>query len=109
MAPQMIQQWLTILRKAVENRSYIISSHAMRRMGEREITISDLESCLMVGEFLEDQDHGENVKALFRGIDCKSQEVYTIVALAFPRPVIVTICRFRKDAWEDIGSFKKRV
>jgi hypothetical protein len=105
----MIQQWLVILRKAVENRSYIISSHATRRMGEREITVADLEACLTVGEFIEDQDHGENVKALLRGTDCKSQEFYTVVALAFPRPVIVTVCRFQKDAWEDMGPFKKRI
>jgi hypothetical protein len=58
----MIQQWLTILWKAVENKNYIISGHAMRRMGEREIVVADLESCLLVGEFIEDQDHGENIK-----------------------------------------------
>lgn len=109
MAPQMIRQWLVILRKAVENRNYIISGHAMRRMGEREITVADLESCFIVGEFIEDQGHGENVKALLKGLDCKNQEFYIVVALAFPKPVIVTVCRFQKDAWEDIGSFKKRI
>jgi hypothetical protein len=31
-----------------------------------------------------------------------------IVALRFPRPVIVTVCRFQDEAWEDLGPFKKR-
>lgn len=96
------------LRSAAKRRIYTISSHAFQRMGERAITEEDIEKCGLEGQVLEEQDHEGDVKLLVQGIDSEGEFFYMVVALAYPRPVIVTVCRFREEAWEDLGSTKKR-
>ncbi|MGE5586717.1 MAG: DUF4258 domain-containing protein [Clostridia bacterium] len=96
------------LRSAARQRSYVISRHAFQRMGERGITEEDIEKCVLKGQILEKQDHGGDVKLLVHGIDGEGEVFYVVVALACPCPVIVTVCRFRQDAWEDLGSRTKR-
>lgn len=107
--------WIVLLRKAAKERragkeeqGYIISQHAFRRMGERGIAEEDILRFALEGEVLETQDHGRDLKVLVQGVDGEGQGFYMVVALSFPRPVIVTVCRFREDAWEDLGPFKKR-
>jgi hypothetical protein len=107
--------WIVILRKAARERrdgqaarGYIISKHAFEMMGLRGIAEEDIMHCALEGEVLETQEHGRDFKVLVQGIDSEGQAFYMVVALSFPRPVIVTVCRFREDAWEDLGSFKKR-
>ncbi|TDA68586.1 MAG: DUF4258 domain-containing protein [Clostridia bacterium] len=101
--------WIVILRKAAKDRSYIISKHAHQRMGERDIAEQDVARCAARGEVLEIQDHGRDVKVLVRGVDSEGREFYVVAALRFPDPpVIVTVARFREEAWNDLGPFKKR-
>lgn len=100
--------WVVILREAAKRRTYIISGHARQRMGERDIAEEDLARCAAEGEVLEVQDHGRDVKVLVRGVDGEGCAFYIVAALAYPRPVIVTVCRFREEAWEDLGPFKRR-
>ncbi len=107
--------WIALLRKAARERNagnleegYIISRHALQRMGERGIAEEDITKCGLEGKVLETQDHGRDIKVLVQGVDSEGQDFYMVVALRFPRPVIVTVCRFRDEAWEDLGPFKKR-
>ncbi len=104
----MLERWLVILRKAVQDRSYLISSHAKDRMGMRDISVQDLENCALHGIFIGSQDHGQDLKALIQGVDEEGADFYMIVALRYPQPVIVTVCRFLEGAWDDLGSFKHR-
>ncbi|KKM11090.1 hypothetical protein SY88_10165 [Clostridiales bacterium PH28_bin88] len=107
--------WIALLRKAArerragnKERGYIISQHAFRRMGERGVAEEDITRCGLEGEVLENQDHGRDLKVLVQGVDAEGLDFYMVVALSFPRPVIVTVCRFQEEAWEDLGTFKKR-
>lgn len=96
------------LRSAASQRSYVISRHAFQRMGERGITEEDIERCGRAGQVLERQGHGGDVKLLVQGTDGEGEVFFMVVALAYPRPVIVTVCRFREDVWEDLGSSTMR-
>lgn len=100
--------WVVLLRKAAKERTYIISKHALQRMGERNIAEEDVNKCAAEGEVMEVQKHERDVKVLLSGVDADGKEFYLVVALRYPRPVIVTVCRFREEAWEDLGPFKKR-
>ncbi len=88
--------------------SYIISQHASQRMGERGIAEEDITKCALEGKLLETQDHDRDIKVLVQGVDSEDNEFYIVVALSYPRPVIVTVCRFREEAWDDLGRLKKR-
>ena len=104
----MLEKWLVILREAVPGHSYIISTHAKSRMGERSISVFDIDRCALQGTFIESQDHGRDPIALIQGVDEEGEKFYMAVALRYPRPVIVTVCRFLEEAWEDLGQFKQR-
>jgi len=103
-----VTPWIVILREAAKQRSYIISGHARQRMGERDVAEEDLARCAAEGKVLEVQDHGRDIKVLVQGVDGDGRAFYVVAALKYPRPVIVTVCRFREEAWEDLGPFKKR-
>jgi hypothetical protein len=78
-------------------------------MGERGIDEEDVEKCALLGNVLESQDHGKDIKLLLQSMDSEGQDFYMIVALRYSDPsIIVTVCRFRKDVWGDQGSFRQR-
>lgn len=60
--------WLVLLRKAVANSSYVVSQHALRRMGERAITIEDIEQCIRDGDCIGQEYHGRDPKVLIRDL-----------------------------------------
>jgi hypothetical protein len=104
----LLEAWLVILRKAVGDCSYIISGHARDRMGERSISVQDLEECALHGNFIESQDHGQDLKALIQWVDEEGVDFYMVLALRYPAPIVVTVCRFREEAWADTDFFKRR-
>lgn len=102
------EAWIELLKKNGRTRNYIISKHAFLRMGERDISDDDLQRCSLEGQFLEHQGHGQNVKVLLQGECNDGSTFFMVVALAYPRPVIVTVGRFSDGIWEDLGAMKKR-
>ncbi len=90
--------WVVLLRKAVRESKYIISDHALQRMGQRGITIEDVERCVIKGEVVGKQDHGGNVKWVLRERDEEGEIFFAVVALSRPRPVIVTVMRDHGDS-----------
>lgn len=91
-------RWVALLRQAVEDSNYSISDHALQRMGERGITVDDVEGCICEGEVVGKQDHGWHVKWLIRGHDEEDETFLTVVALSWPKPVIVTVMRDHEDS-----------
>jgi len=85
------------LRSAASQHSYLISQHAFQRMGERGITEEDVKRCALGGRIVGKQDHGGDVKLIVQGTDHDGEVFYMVVALAYPRPVVVTVCRSRQD------------
>lgn len=102
------EAWLELIRASGKGRNYIISRHAHIRMGERDISDDDLQRCLMEGQYLEHQDHGKDVKYLLQSQCDDGTNFYLVIAYREPRPVIVTVCRFVEEAWDDLGPMKKR-
>lgn len=101
--------WIAILRRAAENKSYVISRHAFARMGQNGISADEVEFCARTGEPIEVQFHGRDPKMLVQGVDDNGQQFYLVAALRYPEPpVIVTVCRFAGDAWNDLGRLKTR-
>lgn len=103
-----LEAWLNYLRAAGKGRDYIISKHAHIRMGERNVSDDDVQRCLLEGQYLEHQDHGRDIKYLLQSECGDGSTFYMVVASAQPRPVIVTVCRFRDEVWEDLGPMKRR-
>lgn len=99
--------WTVILRKAAQDRSYLISKHAHQRMGQRCVSEEELAKCLSQGVELETQDHGRDIKVLLQGTDSNGKGFYIVAALSYPRPVVVTVCRFRDEAWEELDLRKE--
>ena len=106
--PSWHEAWLELLKKTGRTRSYIISNHAFIRMGERDISDDDVQRCPLEGQYIEHQEHGQDLKVLLRGECDDGSTFYMVVALAFQRPVIVTVCRFKDEVWDDLGPMKKR-
>ena len=91
-------EWVVLLRKAIRDSKYIISDHALQRMGQRGITIEDVERCVIEGEVVGKQDHGGDVKWVLRERDEEGEIFFAVVALSRPRPVIVTVMRDHGDS-----------
>ena len=59
--------WIVFLRRAIRDSKYIVSEHALKRMGQRGITFEDIERCVIEGEVIDKQAHGKDVKWILRG------------------------------------------
>ena len=90
--------WVVLLRKSIGDSSYTISQHAFQRMGERGITIDDIERCALEGEFLRKQDHGEDIKVVMRGCDGNREPFLMGAALCWPNPRVITVMREGEDS-----------
>ncbi|MZP28411.1 DUF4258 domain-containing protein [Heliobacterium undosum] len=100
--------WIVLLRKAAEDVSYEISEHAANRMLERNVLPTDLQNCCATGQVIDEQRFGADVKVVLESRDRNGIPFYAVVALSFPQPTVVTVCRFRKDTWADIGYLARR-
>jgi hypothetical protein len=103
-----LEAWIVLLREIGRTRNYIISRHAFDRMGERDISEDDVHRCSLTGQYIEFQGHGRDLKILLQSECDDGSPFYMVIALAFPRPVIVTVCRFADGIWDDLGAMKKR-
>lgn len=52
--------WIVFLRRAIRDSKYIVSEHALERMGQRGITFEDIERCVIEGEVIDKQAHGHS-------------------------------------------------
>ena len=85
--------WLVLLRKAVANSSYVVSQHALRRMGERAITIEDIEQCIRDGDCIGQEYHGRDPKVLIKGSDRNGEPFIVAITACWPVPAIITTMR----------------
>lgn len=94
------------IRGMFERELYDISSHALDRMNEREITIEQVIDCVLKGEVIEIQDFFQDVHVLFQE-NSNSPQIYVIIAASVP-PLIVTVCRTKEEVWEECNGILKR-
>jgi len=85
------------------------SEHAIQRMGERRIMRPLVECAIVNGHVLAIQDFpDEDIKVLFHSINEIDDPFYVIVAATFPQVVVVTVCFFEEDVWEQLGNIRRR-
>lgn len=82
------------------------SFHALQRMGERKIRDYKVLDCIQNGQYIEEQDHGDDIKVLFQSIEGE-KGFYTVVATSTP-PLVVSVCLFDEDVWEEVKGIMKR-
>ena len=89
--------WIVFLRRAIRDSKYIVSEHALERMGQRGITFEDIERCVIEGEVIDKQAHGKDVKWILRGRDGEGGVFLMVIAFSRPSPVIITFVRDYED------------
>ena len=60
------------------------------------------------GNILNTRGTAQDIKFLLQDTCDDGSVFYMVVALAYPRPVIVTVCRYMDGVWDDLGPMKKR-
>ncbi|KKM13032.1 hypothetical protein SY88_00220 [Clostridiales bacterium PH28_bin88] len=96
------------LQKQVGEKKYLVSRHANQRMRERDLLIQYVLQAIAEGHVLETQTKKGDKKLLLEGRDDKGIPFYVVVALSEPLPIIVTVCRFDEEVWQDVEGVKKR-
>jgi len=97
------------IRKNVQKGCLDYTQHAMERMHEREIECSKVIDCILKGEVIEVQNFVEqDIKILFQEPTKNTPKFYTVVAAAYPRPVVVTVCNSKNEVWEYVNGTMRR-
>lgn len=64
---------------------------------------------ILYGRVLEIQDFPEeDIKVIFHSVDEQTDPFYVIVAASFPQVVVVSVCFFLEDVWEQLGDIRVR-
>lgn len=95
-----------IIRGMIEKGWVCYSDHAQQRMGERKIPRQLVDHALLNGEIIEIQDFpDQDIKVVFQS---GTEDFYVIVAAKYPQAVVVTVCNFMEEVWEQLGTVRKR-
>ena len=92
----MFERILTEIRDKVRLRQYIMTLHAEEEMGDDELSIFDIERCLLTGEIIERQKDNETSewKYLVKGQTVASDEIVVVVKIS-PTGKLVFITTYR--------------
>lgn len=96
------------IRKAAQEGRLSFSRHALERMTEREIEIWQVKECAIKGNIIETQDHDKDIKVLFQEAKKNCPEFYSVISATFPEVLVVSVCRFKEEAWEYINGLMRR-
>ncbi len=97
------------IREMLAKGKILYSEHAIQRMGERRILRPLVEHTILNGTVLEVQDYPEeDVKVLFCSIDETEDPFYVVVAASFPQIIVVTVCFFEEEVWQQLGDIRIR-
>lgn len=98
-----------IIRKKVSEGEYNFTLHAMDRMSERKIDIEKVLDCILRGKTIEFQSDKKtnDIKVLFQEVTDERPDIYVVVA-AMETPLIITVCRTKKEVWECVENVLQR-
>ncbi|MCX7837874.1 MAG: DUF4258 domain-containing protein [Anaerolineae bacterium] len=92
----MFQRVLKQMRDKVRSRQYVMTLHAEEEMSDDELTIFDVERCILTGEIVErqkDVDTGE-WKYLVKGETVAGNQVIVVAKISFTgKLVFITVYR----------------
>lgn len=95
------------ITESTKRQSLYYSKHAIERMCQRGIEVEDVESSAALGNPIEKQYHGKDIKFLFQEPMSQNPQYYSVVALAVP-PLVISVCHFKEDVWEMVDGIMKR-
>ena len=90
----MYERVLKQMRERIRTREYVMTVHAEEEMDEDELTIFDVERCILTGVILDKQKDPETKewKYLVKGHSVSGDEVITVTKLApTGKLVIITV------------------
>lgn len=90
----MYERLLNRMREKIRTRQYVMTVHAAEEMDEDELSIFDVERCILTGEIIDkEKDHETNEwKYLVKGQSLTGHGVVTVTKLApTGKLVIITV------------------
>jgi hypothetical protein len=84
------------MREKVRSRQYIMSLHAMEEMEDDELSIFDIESCVLTGQIIERQKDAASAewKYIVRGQALSGELIITVGKLSITgKLVLITVYR----------------
>ncbi|MGO1370890.1 MAG: DUF4258 domain-containing protein [Senegalia sp. (in: firmicutes)] len=93
--------------ESTKRQSLYYSKHAIERMCQRGIEVEDVEGSTALGDPIEKQYHGKDIKFLFQQPKSENPRYYAVVALAIP-PLVISVCHFKEDVWEMVDGIMRR-
>jgi hypothetical protein len=89
------------IRLLVEERKYIITTHAILRMSERGVTVRDLIGLIVNGEIIEEYPNREPCPAALMLGFISGKPCHAVVAICGCRLSIITVYWPDEECWED--------
>lgn len=92
----------SLIRQLAKKRQIVFSEHALERMFERGIEITNILESIQSGEEIEVQDFGphEDIRVLFQEATNDIPGFYVVVAACFPRALVLTVCLTEQEIWQ---------
>lgn len=92
---------LNRIRLLVEERKYIITTHAILRMSDRDVALKDLIGLLSNGEIIEEYPNREPCPAALMLGFISGKPCHAVVAICGSRLSIITVYWPDEECWED--------
>lgn len=92
---------LNRIRLLVEERKYIITTHAILRMSDRDVTLKDLIGLLSNGEIIEEYPNREPCPAALMLGFISGKPCHVVVAICGYRLSIITVYWPDEECWKD--------
>lgn len=96
---------IKFIREKVRKQEYDLSSHAHRERQEEQITISEIEQVLIVGDIIEEYLKDERGESCLIAAKVKNEPLHVVYGMRNNRLSIVTVYRPKPPTWL---SYKKR-
>ncbi len=94
------------IRLLVEERNYIITTHAILRMSDRDVTTKDLISLIANGEIIEEYPNREPCPAALMLGFISGKACHAVVAICGYRLSIITVYWPDDECWIDCRTRK---
>ncbi|MGI6703817.1 MAG: DUF4258 domain-containing protein [Clostridia bacterium] len=104
----MSEMAISFIRECTKRGLIDFSEHSIIRMTERELEKDRVIECIVEGKVIESQEHSQDIIVLFQEATETYPEFYVVVAAAYPYPEVLTVCRFKKEAWEYSSGLMRR-
>ncbi|MDO8487161.1 MAG: DUF4258 domain-containing protein [Candidatus Curtissbacteria bacterium] len=96
---------ISFIRKKVLNQEYDLSSHAHRERQEEQITVAEIEQCLLEGSIIEEYPSDPRGESCLVAGKLGDKPLHVVCGKRNSRLLLVTVYRPKPPTWI---NFKKR-